>query len=44
MRMELAAAVTFGLEAVARREIEGLGYKALKTEDGRVTFEMPFMS
>ena len=39
MRMELAAAVTFGLEAVARREIEGLGYKALKTEDGRVTFE-----
>ncbi|MBQ7703095.1 MAG: class I SAM-dependent RNA methyltransferase [Firmicutes bacterium] len=39
MKMELAAAVTFGLEAVARREIEGLGYKALKTEDGRVTFE-----
>ncbi len=39
MKMEIAAAVTFGLEAVARREIEGLGYKALKTEDGRVIFE-----
>ena len=34
---ELVATATFGLEAVVRREIESLGYKVLKTEDGRVT-------
>ncbi len=38
MRLELIATATFGLEAVVRREIESLGYKVLKTEDGRVTF------
>ena len=32
------ATSAFGLEAVVRREIESLGYKVLKTEDGRVTF------
>ena len=32
------ATATFGLEAVVRREIEALGYKVLKTEDGRVTY------
>lgn len=35
---ELIATATFGLEAVVRREIEGLGYEILKTEDGKVTF------
>ena len=38
MKLELIAATTFGLEAVVRREIEKLGYKIIKTEDGRVTF------
>ena len=35
---ELIATATFGLEAVVRREVEGLGYKIIKTEDGKVTF------
>lgn len=38
MKLELIATSTFGLEAVVRREIEALGYKVIKTEDGRVTF------
>ncbi len=38
MRVELIATATFGLEAVVRREIEALGYKVLKTEDGRITY------
>ena len=38
MKLELIAATTFGLEAVVRRELEALGYKIIKTEDGRVTF------
>ena len=38
MKLELIAATTFGLEAVVRREIEALGYKIIKTEDGKVTF------
>ena len=38
MKLELIAATAFGLEAVVRREIEALGYKVLKTEDGKVTF------
>ena len=38
MKLELVATATFGLEAVVRREIEALGYKILKTEDGRVTY------
>ena len=28
----------FGLEAVLRREIEGIGYKIVRVEDGRVLF------
>ena len=36
--MELIATATFGLEAVVRRELEGLGFEILKTEDGKVTF------
>ena len=35
---ELIATATFGLEAVVRREIEKLGYKVTRTEDGKVTF------
>jgi len=38
MKLELIAATTFGLEAVVRRELESLGYKILRTEDGKVTF------
>ncbi len=38
MRLELIATATFGLEAVVKREIEQLGYKILKTEDGKVTY------
>ncbi len=38
MKLELIATATFGLEAVVKREIEKLGYKILKSEDGRITF------
>ena len=38
MKLELVATATFGLEAVVRREIEALGYRVLRTEDGRVTY------
>ena len=38
MKLEIIAATTFGLEAIVRREIEALGYKIIKTEDGKVTF------
>ncbi|NLD18669.1 MAG: class I SAM-dependent RNA methyltransferase [Clostridiales bacterium] len=38
MKLELIATATFGLEAVVRREIENLGYKVIKTEDGKVTY------
>ena len=38
MKLELIATATFGLEAVVRREVEALGYKVLKTEDGKVTY------
>ncbi len=39
MRLELIATATFGLEAVVKREIQDLGYKIIKTEDAKVTFE-----
>lgn len=39
MRLELVATATFGLEAVVRREIEALGYKVIRTEDGKVTYQ-----
>ena len=39
MRNNLIATATFGLEAVVKREIEQLGYKIIKTEDGKVTYE-----
>ena len=38
MKLELIATATFGLEAVVRREIEALGYKVLKSEDGKITY------
>ena len=38
MRLELIATATFGLEAVVKREIEALGYKILKAEDGKITY------
>ena len=38
MKRELIATSAFGLEAVVRREIEALGFKVLKTEDGKVTY------
>lgn len=37
-KLELIATATFGLEAVVKREIEGLGYKILKSEDAKITF------
>ena len=38
MKLELIATATFGLEAVVKRELENLGYKILKSEDGKITF------
>lgn len=38
MKLELIATATFGLEAVVKREIQELGYKVLRTEDGKVTY------
>ena len=38
MKLELVATATFGLEAVVRREVEALGYRVIRTEDGRVTY------
>ena len=37
-RFELIAPCHFGLEAVLKREITGLGYEISEVEDGRVTF------
>lgn len=39
MNNEIIAITAFGLEAAVRREIEALGYKIIKTEDGKVTFQ-----
>ncbi|MGF6376502.1 putative N6-adenine-specific DNA methylase [Clostridiales Family XIII bacterium PM5-7] len=38
MKLELIATATFGLEAVVKREIQELGYKVIKAEDGKITF------
>ena len=38
MKLELIATATFGLEALVKREIEALGYKILKSEDGKITY------
>ncbi len=37
-KLELIATATFGLEAVVKREIEALGYKIIKSEDGKITY------
>lgn len=37
-KLELIATTTFGLEAIVKREVENLGYKILKVEDGKVTY------
>lgn len=39
MKFELIATAAFGLEAVVRRELEAIGCRIIKTENGRVTFE-----
>lgn len=38
MKYELIATSTFGLEAVVKREIEDLGYKIIKSENGKITY------
>ena len=38
MKLELIATATFGLEAVVKREIQELGYKIIKSEDGKITY------
>jgi putative N6-adenine-specific DNA methylase len=38
MKLELIATATFGLEALVKREVESLGYKIIKSEDGKITF------
>jgi len=37
-QFELIATTTFGIEAIAKRELISLGFEVLKTEDGKVTF------
>lgn len=37
-KLTLIATATFGLEAVIKREIEALGYKVLRAEDGKITY------
>lgn len=37
--IELIATTTFGLEAIAKRELMDLGYKDLKVENGKITFK-----
>ena len=39
MIFELIATTTFGLEAVAKREIQSLGYEIIKVEDGKITYK-----
>jgi len=38
MKLELIATATFGLEAVVKREIQDLGYRIIKSEDGKITY------
>lgn len=38
MRVELIATATFGLEAVVKRELQGLGYTDVTVSDGKVAF------
>lgn len=41
-KIELIATTTFGLEAVVKRELQDLGYKDLKVENGKVTFKAEY--
>lgn len=38
-KYKLIATTTFGLEAIARRELEALGYEDVRVENGKVMFE-----
>lgn len=38
MKLELIATATFGLEAVVKWEIQALGYRIIKSEDGKITY------
>lgn len=38
MRLKLIATTTFGLEAVAKREIQALGYEIESVSDGKITY------
>lgn len=38
MKLELIATSTFGLEAVVKREIQNLGYRIIRSEDGKITY------
>lgn len=38
-RLELISPCHFGLEAVLKREVQNLGYRVIRVEDGRVHFE-----
>ena len=37
-KLTLIATATFGLEAVVKREVEALGYKVIRSEDGKITY------
>lgn len=41
-QIELIATTTFGLEAIAKRELIALGFEIVKVEDGKVTFLSTF--
>lgn len=38
-KIDLIATTTFGLEAIAKRELLNLGYKELKVENGKIEFQ-----
>lgn len=38
MKYELIATATFGIEAVVKRELQNLGFKITKSEDGKITY------
>ncbi len=37
-KLTLIATATFGLEAIVKREVEALGYKVIRSEDGKITY------
>ncbi|MDO5708030.1 MAG: class I SAM-dependent RNA methyltransferase [Andreesenia angusta] len=41
-KIELIATTAFGIEAIAKRELEDLGFNIIKTEDGKITFESDY--